>query len=81
MILCKWEFIDYNLNMIEIRQAASFEKWISRLRDKRAKIVIVARLMRLAEGLLGDVESVGEGVSELRIHYGPGYRNCSPGPG
>ncbi|TMU86407.1 type II toxin-antitoxin system RelE/ParE family toxin [Brucella haematophila] len=60
--------------MIELRQTASFAKWESRLRDKRARTIIAARLMRLAEGLPGDVEPIGEGVSELRIHYGPGYR-------
>lgn len=60
--------------MIELKQTATFAKWESRLRDKRAKTLIAARLMRLAEGLPGDVEPVGEGVSELRIHYGPGYR-------
>lgn len=60
--------------MIEIRQTAIFAKWESRLRDKRARTIIAARLMRLAEGLPGDVEPIGEGVSELRIHYGPGYR-------
>ncbi|ACL62420.1 type II toxin-antitoxin system RelE/ParE family toxin [Methylobacterium nodulans] len=60
--------------MIELKQTATFAKWESRLRDKRARTIIAARLMRLAEGLPGDVEPVGEGVSELRIHYGPGYR-------
>ncbi|MDM8347047.1 type II toxin-antitoxin system RelE/ParE family toxin [Pseudochrobactrum sp. sp1633] len=60
--------------MIELRQTASFAKWESRLRDKRARTIIAARLMRLAEGLPGDVEPIGEGVSELRIHYGQGYR-------
>ncbi|MBB3285336.1 MULTISPECIES: type II toxin-antitoxin system RelE/ParE family toxin [unclassified Rhizobium] len=60
--------------MIELKQTAIFAKWESRLRDKRAKTIIAARLMRLAEGLPGDVEPVGEGVSELRIHYGSGYR-------
>ncbi|WP_376711299.1 type II toxin-antitoxin system RelE/ParE family toxin [Pseudochrobactrum lubricantis] len=60
--------------MIELRQTATFAKWESRLRDKRARTIIAARLMRLAEGLPGDVEPIGEGVSELRIHYGPGYR-------
>jgi putative addiction module killer protein len=60
--------------MIELKQTETYEKWEARLRDKRARTVIAARLMRLAEGLPGDVEPVGEGVSELRIHYGPGYR-------
>lgn len=60
--------------MIELKQTAIYEKWEARLRDKRARTIIAARLMRLAEGLPGDVEPVGEGVSELRIHYGPGYR-------
>ena len=60
--------------MIELKQTATFAKWESRLRDKRARTLIASRLMRLSEGLPGDVEPVGEGVSELRIHYGPGYR-------
>ncbi|WP_320195024.1 type II toxin-antitoxin system RelE/ParE family toxin [Agrobacterium rosae] len=60
--------------MIELRQTIVFSRWESRLRDKRARTLIAARLMRLAAGLPGDVESVGEGVSELRIHHGPGYR-------
>ncbi|MES5100897.1 type II toxin-antitoxin system RelE/ParE family toxin [Agrobacterium sp. BA1120] len=51
-----------------------FARWESRLRDKRARTLIASRLMRLAAGLPGDVEPVGEGVSELRIHHGPGYR-------
>lgn len=60
--------------MIELKQTETYEKWEARLRDKRARTLIAARLMRLAEGLSGDVEPVGEGVNELRIHYGPGYR-------
>ncbi|MGV1872869.1 type II toxin-antitoxin system RelE/ParE family toxin [Agrobacterium rosae] len=60
--------------MIELRQTIVFSRWESRLRDKRARTLIASRLMRLAAGLPGDVESVGEGVSELRIHHGPGYR-------
>ena len=60
--------------MIELRQTTVFARWESRIRDKRARTLIAARLMRLAAGLPGDVEPVGEGVSELRIHHGPGYR-------
>lgn len=60
--------------MLELKQTKTYEKWEAQLRDKRARTIIAARLMRLAEGLPGDVEPVGEGVSELRIHYGPGYR-------
>lgn len=60
--------------MIELKQTKTYEKWEARLRDKRLRTIIAARLMRLAEGLPGDVEPVGEGVSELRIHYGAGYR-------
>nr|EKU1206278.1 type II toxin-antitoxin system RelE/ParE family toxin [Pseudomonas aeruginosa] len=48
--------------------------WESKLKDRRAKAVIAARIFRLANGLPGDVSPVGQGVSELRIHYGPGYR-------
>lgn len=60
--------------MIEFKQTETYRKWEARLRDKRVKTIIAARLTRLAEGLPGDVEPVGDGVSELRIHYGPGYR-------
>lgn len=60
--------------MIEIKQTATFMTWESRLKDQRAKAAIAARIFRLANGLAGDVAPVGHGVSELRIHYGPGYR-------
>lgn len=60
--------------MLELKQTATFAKWESRLQDKRARTIIAARLMRLAAGLPGDVEPVGDGISELRIHHGPGYR-------
>jgi putative addiction module killer protein len=56
--------------MIEVRQTAMFRAWVKELRDLRAR----ARIDRLAEGNPGDVKSVGDGVSELRIDYGPGYR-------
>jgi putative addiction module killer protein len=60
--------------MIEIRQTATFMIWESKLKDQRAKAAIAARIFRLANGLPGDVSPVGQGVSELRIHHGPGYR-------
>lgn len=60
--------------MVELKQTETFRKWRSRLRDERARALIASRLDRLAQGHVGDVESVGDGVSELRIHYGPGYR-------
>jgi putative addiction module killer protein len=60
--------------MIDIKQTETFRLWESRLRDRRARTLIAARLTRVAEGLMGDVSPIGEGVSELRIHYGPGYR-------
>ena len=59
---------------MELKQTETFRLWESKLRDRRARTIIAARLLRLAEGLAGDVAAVGEGVSELRIHYGPGYR-------
>ncbi|APQ06947.1 type II toxin-antitoxin system RelE/ParE family toxin [Pseudomonas syringae] len=60
--------------MKTIKQTATFRTWESKLKDNRAKAAIAARILRVANGLMGDVSPVGQGVSELRIHYGPGYR-------
>ncbi len=60
--------------MLELKQTETFRKWRTGLKDERAKALIVSRLDRLAFGHAGDAEPVGEGISELRIHYGPGYR-------
>jgi putative addiction module killer protein len=60
--------------MIELKQTETFRKWRTQLKDERARTLIASRLDRLAFGLAGDVEPVGQGVSELRIHHGPGYR-------
>jgi putative addiction module killer protein len=60
--------------MIEIRQTAVFANWLRALRDCQARARIQVRIDRLQLGLPGDVKPVGEGVSELRIDYGPGYR-------
>jgi putative addiction module killer protein len=60
--------------MLRILQTVTYQRWERRLRDERARAAIAARLSRLAFGLMGDIKPVGEGVSEMRIHYGPGYR-------
>ncbi len=60
--------------MIEIRQTDEYDSWFESLRDHEARFRIIARIRRLSLGNLGDVKPVGEGVSELRITYGPGYR-------
>jgi putative addiction module killer protein len=60
--------------MVEVRKTDSFAKWLDGLRDLRARARVQVRLQRLATGNPGDVKPVGEGVSELRIDYGPGYR-------
>ncbi len=58
----------------EIRKTETFAKWLDSLKDVRARARILVRIERLAAGNPGDVKPVGEGVSELRIEYGPGYR-------
>lgn len=55
-------------------ESRTFRKWLGKLKDETGKARIVARINRLLEGLPGDVAPVGKGVSELRIHFGPGYR-------
>ena len=60
--------------MFEVRQTETFKKWFKTLRDRRARARIDIRIKRISLGNLGDVKSVGKGVFELRIDYGPGYR-------
>jgi putative addiction module killer protein len=60
--------------MTQIRKTEIFVRWLDGLRDVRARARVQVRIERLATGNAGDVEPVGEGVSELRIDYGPGYR-------
>jgi putative addiction module killer protein len=60
--------------MLELKETTLFRKWRTKLKDERTRALIASRLDRLAYGHAGDVGPVGEGVSELRIHHGPGYR-------
>src|SRR3972149_6743256 len=60
--------------MIEIRKTDLFAQWMDALHDLQARARVQTRIERLAAGNPGDVEPVGEGISELRINYGPGYR-------
>lgn len=60
--------------MIEVRQTSEFSTWLRRLKDDDAVARIVARIRRMEQGNLGDSRSVGAGVMEMRIDYGPGYR-------
>ena len=60
--------------MLEVRQTNTYASWFSHLRDRTARVRIDIRVRRLSLGNPGDVKPVGEGVSELRVNYGPGYR-------
>ncbi|WP_263379221.1 type II toxin-antitoxin system RelE/ParE family toxin [Granulicella paludicola] len=60
--------------MFDILQTETFAKWRSKLKDDVARAAIALRIARLELGQFGDTKPVGDGISELRIHYGPGYR-------
>ncbi|MBK0012403.1 type II toxin-antitoxin system RelE/ParE family toxin [Stenotrophomonas sp. S41] len=60
--------------MASLHATTAFTRWLEKLADVRARAIIVERLQRVARGLEGDIRSIGNGVSELRIGYGPGYR-------
>ena len=66
--------IGYMKRMIEVRQTEVFTQWFDRLRDRQVRARINVRIRRLSLGNFGDAKPVGEGVSELRIDFGPGYR-------
>lgn len=60
--------------MLEIRKTDTYARWLDGLHDIQARARVLARVERLAAGNPGDVKPVGEGISEMRIDYGPGYR-------
>lgn len=60
--------------MVEILKSTTFDRWLRSLKDRRAAARVLVRIDRLAAGNPGDVKPVGEGISELRIDSGPGYR-------
>ena len=60
--------------MVEVVRSGTFDRWFRQLKDRRAVARVLVRINRLAAGNPGDVKPVGQGVSELRIAYGPGYR-------
>ena len=60
--------------MVEIFQTDEFDKWLRKLKDKQGKARVLNRIDRLAHGNPGDVKPVGQGISELRVNHGPGYR-------
>ena len=64
----------YNIKHMRIVESSIYSKWFDGLRDRLAKVRIVRRIKRAARGDYGDVKPVGEGVRELRFHFGPGYR-------
>jgi putative addiction module killer protein len=66
-------FLNYTFAM-DVIESDRFKRWLKKLKDAKGKARILARIHRLVSGLAGDVEPVGGGISELRIHYGPGYR-------
>jgi putative addiction module killer protein len=60
--------------MLELKQTETFRKWRVKLKDERARAMITSRIDRLVYGHAGDIQPVGQGISELRVHHGPGYR-------
>jgi putative addiction module killer protein len=66
--------VAYKQQMPTVRQTETFSAWLKDLRDARGRVKILARIQRLEDGNAGDVAPIGDGLSEMRIHFGPGYR-------
>ena len=66
--------VSYSLQMNDIRQTFEFTRWFAKLKDRNGRARIMARLLRVAEGNMGDYKSLGNGLFEFRLAFGPGYR-------
>lgn len=66
--------VSYSRHMVEVLTTQVFDRWLQKLKDRQARLRIVERIDRLAHGNSGDTKPVGQGVWELRLTYGPGYR-------
>jgi putative addiction module killer protein len=66
--------VNYSSQVSKVVRSETFDRWLRKLKDRRAVARVLVRIDRLAAGNPGDVKPVGEGISELRINYGPGYR-------
>ena len=66
--------MNYTKRMYTVEQSGTFKAWLNDLRDAMGRLRITARLSMATEGNLGDCEPVGDGVHEMRVHVGPGYR-------
>jgi putative addiction module killer protein len=73
-VIDKVRLVSYKILMYEVQKTDEVDAWLLALADQRAVAKISSRIERLGRGSPGDVEAVGEGVSEMRIHYGAGYR-------
>lgn len=67
-------FVSYKIHVVDVRKTSEFDAWLENLRDSRARAKILTRIQRLELGNAGDVRPVGDGLSEIRIDFGPGYR-------
>ena len=66
--------VSYKIRMLDVQTTELFDQWLSDLTNRAARARIISRIDRLSRGNAGDVKAVGEGISEMRIDTGPGYR-------
>ena len=73
-MLDNYHTVSYKIQVYEVQKTDEFDSWLSALADQKAVAKVASRIERLGMGNPGDVEPVGEGISEMKIDYGPGYR-------